>query len=65
MDKLTDESIMPGAGKHAGKKMANVPADYLIWVYENNKCSQQVREYVKENYIVLLAQNKGLNKKKY
>lgn len=31
--KLTDESLMP-FGKHKGEKMANVPASYLLWLYD-------------------------------
>ena len=41
--KLTDESLMP-MGKHAGKKMGNIPCYYLQWFktyvapnYENQK----------------------------
>jgi uncharacterized protein (DUF3820 family) len=49
---LTDESTMP-FGKYKGQKMANVPADYLIWLYENNKCSNDVREYIEDNLEVL------------
>lgn len=50
--KLTDESPMP-FGKYAGAKMANVPADYLIWLYDNGKTSEQVRQYIEENKDVL------------
>jgi len=31
--KLTDESPMP-FGKYKGEKMANVPASYLKWIYD-------------------------------
>jgi hypothetical protein len=33
--------------------LTNVPADYLIWLYENNKCSNDVREYIEDNLEVL------------
>lgn len=49
---LSDESLMP-FGEHKGEKMANVPAAYLIWLYENNKCSADVREYIEANLDVL------------
>lgn len=49
---LTDESPMP-FGKYQDRKMANVPADYLIWLYENNKCNNDVREYIEDNLEVL------------
>lgn len=31
---MTDESLMP-FGKFKGRALANVPAHYLLWVYEN------------------------------
>jgi uncharacterized protein (DUF3820 family) len=43
-------------GKYKGVKMANVPASYLIWLYENSKCDKQVKEYIKDNEDVLKAQ---------
>lgn len=66
MSTLTDDSLMP-YGKYKGKKMANVPPDYLIWLYDNGKCNEQVKRYVFSNYSVLQeeirrrkAQNKAL-----
>ena len=52
MANLTDESPMPW-GKYQGDKMINVPASYLIWLYDNNKCSGDVKAYIKDNYDVL------------
>jgi uncharacterized protein (DUF3820 family) len=49
---LTDESKMP-FGVHKGKNMADVPASYLLWLYENNKCSGEVKEYIKDNLDVI------------
>lgn len=42
---LTDNSPMP-YGKHKDIPMVNVPAYYLLWLYDNNKCSNSVREYI-------------------
>jgi len=53
MAELTDESLMPW-GKYKGDKMINVPASYLVWLYENNKCDRLVKEYIKDNYDVLM-----------
>ena len=50
--KYTDETLMPW-GKYKGLKMANVPADYLLWLYENNKCNNDVRAYIEDNLDVL------------
>ena len=60
MPMLSDESKMP-YGTYKGTKMANVPAHVLIWQYENNKCSPDVREYVKENLDVLKKEIKKKN----
>lgn len=38
---MNDESIMP-FGKHKGEKLANVPADYLLWLYDNYKCFGEI-----------------------
>lgn len=54
---LTDESRMP-FGKYKGEKMANVPASYLLWLYENDKCNKEVKEYVLDNLDVIKEQVK-------
>ena len=45
---LEDDSIMP-YGVHKGKTMANVPDNYLIFIYQNNRCSKNVKEYIEDN----------------
>lgn len=59
---LTDTSLMP-FGKHKGEKMANVPADYLIWCFDNNKCNPAVRAYISANEHVLRFQAKQIPKR--
>jgi uncharacterized protein (DUF3820 family) len=49
---MDDNSRMP-YGKYQNEKMANVPPDYLIWLYENNKCGGEVKTYIKENLQIL------------
>lgn len=49
---LTDDSLMP-FGKFKGEEMINVPASYLIWLYDNDKCSGEVKEYIEDNLDVL------------
>lgn len=49
---LTDYDRMP-FGKYKNEKMANVPAEYLIWLYDNDKCSGDVKDYIAENMDVL------------
>ena len=45
---LTDISLMP-YGKHKGEKMANVPAQYLLWMINNTEPTPEVRQYIEEN----------------
>ena len=56
--KLGDESPMP-FGKYKGEKMANVPASYLMWLYDNNKCNAEVKEYINDNMDVLKQEIKN------
>lgn len=49
---MIDNSTMP-YGKYKGVKIANIPADYLIWIFENNKCTPEVAKYIGENIDVL------------
>lgn len=49
---LTDESIMP-FGQYKGQKLEDVPAAYLIWLLDNNKCGKDLRQYIMDNMDVL------------
>lgn len=37
------------SGTHKGKKMCDIPKDYFIWLWNNNRCSPEVKEYIREN----------------
>lgn len=60
---MTDNSLMP-FGKYKGQKMANVPSDYLLWIFENNKCTPEVAKYIAENLDVIKAEINLQNKAK-
>jgi uncharacterized protein (DUF3820 family) len=49
---LTDNSPMPW-GKYQGTKMANVPAQYLLNILDQNLCNAPVKKYILENKEVL------------
>lgn len=59
---LKDTDLMP-YGTHKGKMMKDVPASYLVWMHENDKCSKSVREYVVNNWDTLSKQAKVKEKK--
>ena len=52
---LTDKSLMP-YGKHQGEKLANIPASYLIWMYDNERLTGSLERYVEENMDCLLKE---------
>ena len=62
-DPFTDEDLMP-FGKWKGTKMANIPADYLLWMYDNDKLYSPVKKYVEENMNGLKAEKKDEDLKK-
>jgi uncharacterized protein (DUF3820 family) len=53
-NKLTDTSLMP-FGEHKGKRMIDVPESYLLFLWTNNKMTDQVREYINDNLDVIKA----------
>ena len=48
MEKITDQSKMT-FGKYKGTAIEDVPASYLIWIYDNKKCPKNYMEYIKDN----------------
>ena len=55
MEEYTDESIMP-FGKHKGKKLIDVPDEYLLWLYnemiqkpEGQRYPNGLFKYLEEN----------------
>ena len=52
---LTDESPMPW-GMHQGKLLGEVPPEYLVWLYENNKVNGNLKRYIADNLSVLQMQ---------
>ena len=55
---ITNESIMRG-GKYSGYLMSDIPAEYLLYVYENKKCSWDVRWYIERNYDEILKRKQN------
>ena len=60
-EKLTDESPMPW-GMHEGKAMQDVPPEYLVWLYENDRVRGDVKHYIAENLDILRMQIKNHEK---
>lgn len=54
---LTDESIIT-FGTHKGKKLEDVPARYLLFIYEQGKLPDNLKTYIIENWVVLKKQER-------
>jgi len=52
-DRYVDDNYLMPYGAHKGKKMANIPDDYLIHMYDQDKLWPNLRDYVKRNWDVL------------
>ncbi len=50
--KMNHTTLMPW-GKHKATKMADVPADYLLWCYFQRKCCKRVKQYIEDNFQTL------------
>lgn len=53
--KLTDQSPMP-IGKHRGEKMEDVPARYLLWLWDQGvwrEVDSDLHAYIKESFSAL------------
>jgi len=61
-DTLEDNDLMP-FGKHKGDKMIEVPAEYLLWLYNNNLKDGNVKNYIEDITIKALQQEVEENKK--
>lgn len=61
MSILTDESPMLW-GKYEGESMCNVPADYFMFLYNNNKYDHDVGVYIRNNLDVFKAELKQQGK---
>jgi uncharacterized protein (DUF3820 family) len=48
MPELDDNSKMP-FGVYKGRKMVNVPAVYLLWLWDEKKYTKEVGVYIEEN----------------
>jgi len=57
---MTDKDIMP-MGKHKGTEMGNVPAQYLMYMYESSMFDSfpRVKQYVIDNLDVIKQELKG------
>lgn len=64
MEKLTDNSLMP-FGAHKGTKLANVPAEYLLYIDKNFSLQHNLKTYIEENRDALEMEKKRANREKY
>lgn len=57
---FTDKSVI-NFGKHSGKRLEDVPAEYLLWLYESKgfNMNTPLGRYIKDNLEVLRIQDKN------
>jgi uncharacterized protein (DUF3820 family) len=60
---LTDKSLML-LGKYQGYELANVPAQYLLWIYDNLQLREDLIKYIDANRKGLEAEVKRANKER-
>ena len=60
---MTDQSLMP-FGKYKGKALANVPAHYLMWLWENTDLRDPLKTYIYNNLDVIKDEIKKSQAKK-
>lgn len=51
----TDSTPMP-FGKHRGTALANVPADYLLWLHKEGTSNSMLNTYIQDNLDVLRSE---------
>lgn len=56
-EEFTDNTPMP-FGKYKGQALANVPAEYLMYLYDNNKVIGHLKNYIEDNKDVLAIELK-------
>jgi uncharacterized protein (DUF3820 family) len=58
---LNDNSLMP-FGKYQGKAMINVPAQYLLWLFNKGCDHEAVKRYILDNLDALKKEISGVHK---
>lgn len=60
----TDRTIMP-FGKYKGKALANIPAPYLLYLYNEGIARDALKRYIEDNMKVLNNEVKLIPKRKF
>ena len=55
---MNDDTIMR-FGAHNGKSLGEVPADYLMWFYNEENCPEDLKEYIEDNMKVLESESEN------
>jgi uncharacterized protein (DUF3820 family) len=59
-----NDSTIIHFGKYKGEKLANVPGEYLLYLYENGYCYPELCQYIKDNLDVIKSDINYKNKSK-
>lgn len=52
---FTDNDVMP-FGKHKGKRLEDVPADYFLWLWNDGVTHEGVRGYIVKSFSALVQE---------
>lgn len=63
MIEFDDDTPMP-FGKFQGIELADVPDDYLLWLYNRGLSHRQLRQYIELNLDAIKANVSDLNQKR-
>ena len=53
---MTDKTVLTFE-RYKGYKLVNVPASYLLYMYNENKVTPELKKYIEENKDVLKLEN--------
>lgn len=60
---MNDQSIMP-FGFHKGKKLEDVPDEYLLWLWDRGQIFGELKAYIEDNLeAIKLNIHNGLGKR--
>lgn len=64
MKRNTEKCPTMPFGKYKGRKLDNVPAGYLLYIYDNMRVFWELKQYIEDHYQILQKENEEYLKHK-